>query len=154
MTALVGRLPAAGVGVDRPPGAGADWSEKFLEAGAAPGSGCLRDAVCDGQSVLVLNELATAAECDALRLAARAIALDRSRRRLPCDETLGAARRADVDAILRRAVGRAEAAAPGLTTALFGEAFDSGVSLARETVDFSPDLCGKQSLRAASIRAG
>ena len=129
-----------------------DWREHVLDASAQPD---LRADFAAGRSLLVLDAVATADECAALRRDARAAVtarsakrdetgrtLSRSAERVPLD-ALGARALATGAALLGRAVARLEAAAPGLSEALFGAGFVDRVTFDASifddaTVGFSP----------------
>ena len=114
------------------------WREEELEESH------LREAVVKGHSVLVLRDVATSDECEALRAAAAAVAHDAvnapyqqpGKVRLPLERlppreaTIG-------EAVLTRSVERTSGACPGLVRELFGDLFESGVAFG--DLGFSPN---------------
>ena len=132
----------------REPSVGAGWREVFIHAGAARDHGTAAESVASGQSVLLLDEIASLVECDKIRAcsssaaemqrerpgAARAGARRGNRReareaaarmapgriRMPIMTTWALEpAKTMCDALLTRALGVVETQIPGLHSALF-----------------------------------
>ena len=139
------------VPVVRAPESGAGWREEYIGKRAASFASA-SEALALGYSVLVLDDVATAAECEALRreasglaeaqraaaLAKGALPKDPERCRLPVLDHLGASGLATYDAVLSRTCGAIARALPEFMDTLFGDCLDGETCLKNDRLKFSP----------------
>jgi hypothetical protein len=115
-----------------PAGNGTSWHEVFLNLDQAAASESVAQSVARGHSFLVLSDVATPSECQAISIEASAAAdRERSERELvglvrkQVDELVGTECVALCDSLLGRQLALIEAAAPSLLSSLFEGILDA-----------------------------
>lgn len=132
----------------RSPASGEGWTEHFLNKKQASATVGADGALSLGHSVIVLHELATEAECEALRVEAASAACtvrseassrwnnpdDPGRIRFPILEALKQESQDLCDRLLLRAVAQLRAALPPLIPKLFGQAVEETLCGEKSTI--------------------